>query len=141
MDQDQKASARNPSVGRTAQEGRSDFDARRRVLRGAVGLPAIVTLASGSAASAASILECAANEKWSGFPGDPPIAGDPYDNSNTDHVSVDADVYYDSTETNHPIRYKNNGNLFLVDPDGVDGSDPVPVVPSCYSSFVSTGSD
>jgi len=139
MDQDQIASARQPPVGRPAQEGRSDFDARRRVLRGAVGLPAIVTLASGSAASAASILNCAVNQEWALYDGTdsgtPPL-NDPGTGVQT---NIDGAVYYNTNEADHPVRYQIGGQLYLVDPDGTGGVGDVPVVPSCYSSFVATG--
>jgi hypothetical protein len=135
MDHEKKASPQATSATRADTEGGDAFASRRRVIRGAVGLPAIVTLASGRAASAASILVCALNE--SSQPSDSDTDVILYNADDPDHREIGTD-YFD-TGDGTAVRYRSDGTLVLVDPDGEGGSDPVPVVQSCYASFAATG--
>jgi hypothetical protein len=136
MDQNQKTSERPQSVTVSDNEGGSTFDARRRVIRGAIGLPAVVTLASGRAASAASILNCALNEESQ--PSDADIDVIPYDNTDPSQRDGFAPNVFDTGEGT-AVRYQSTGQWVPVDPDGEGPADAVPVVASCYTSFVGTG--
>lgn len=124
--------------------------ARRRIIKGLAGVPAVMTLSSGAARAATSSLQCIGN----------PVATSTLNNQNLDCKSqntpltqsdLNPAIYYDNTgaeaipsarKVNPAINGTNDTCVVFVNADGTgetfDGSTPgtTAVTPSCYTSFV-----
>jgi hypothetical protein len=142
MDQDSHLATSGQADRGNTFDGAAAFAVRRRVIKGLVGLPAVVTLASGAPASAISVLNCALNSPPTDG-GTDYVAYDPNEPNQRELTQFGSNYFDDGTDT--AVRLKTgysvssgSNNLVYVDPDGGSVSDAVPVVASCYASFANT---
>ncbi len=143
MDQDSHLATSGQADRGNTPDGAAAFAVRRRVIKGLVGLPAVVTLASGAPASAISVLNCALKSPPNDA-NDPYVAYDPNEPNQRELTQFGGGNYFDDG-TDTAVRLKTgysvssgSNNLVYVDPDGGSVSDAVPVVASCYASFTNT---
>lgn len=141
-----KDSAGASGAGNAPDEAGARFAARRRVIKGCVGVPAVVTLVNGGPAAAASVFQCVANLEETNLPldGNVPFRPDPNvpnDCPESDQRLVDPNTgFYDcgqDTAVRDPAVTPPNENLVRVDQDGNIGTGEgfVPTVQSCYASI------
>ena len=112
---------------------------RRKIVKGIAGLPALVTLASGSGAANASVLQCVRDLKYRPLPKDPDrpdciASGGVVDPTSDLSVQIgdDAARVLDGTNGHCLVYIDGNGNL--VDP----GTEADLVTTSCYTSFATS---
>ncbi|MGD2081620.1 MAG: hypothetical protein PVF91_01555 [Chromatiales bacterium] len=151
MDKELDGVSRAARAANASDDQGARFAARRRVIKGCVGVPVVVTLANGSAASAASIYQCVANQEELNLPtdGDTPFiaAGDAEDCPNPDAFAEGVfDCGQDTAVRDSSVETAGTGedqdpNLVLVNEDGdIDLQDGVPTVQSCYASITTNPS-